>query len=48
MEGSTAGGLVSETWWPLVMIIIAGWFATDVWRWLGVFAGGRLREDGEL
>lgn len=30
------------------MIIIAGWFATDVWRWLGVFAGGRLREDGEL
>ncbi|POF31477.1 AzlD domain-containing protein [Roseibium marinum] len=41
--------LLTETWWwPFVMILVAGWFATDVWRWLGVFAGGRLREDGEL
>ncbi|PVB60944.1 AzlD domain-containing protein [Labrenzia sp. 011] len=40
---------ISQTWWwPFVMILVAGWFATDVWRWLGVFAGGRLREDGEL
>ncbi|MHA7772482.1 AzlD domain-containing protein [Roseibium sp. M-1] len=44
----TTGSLVLETWWPLVMILVAGWLATDVWRWLGVFAGGRLREDGEL
>ncbi|TYC64181.1 AzlD domain-containing protein [Rhodobacterales bacterium] len=35
-------------WWPYVMILLAGWVATDIWRWLGVFAGGRLREDGEL
>ena len=43
------GDLVAETWWwPYVMILVAGWLATDIWRWLGVFAGGRLREDGEL
>ncbi len=43
------GTLVQESWWwPFVMILVAGWFATDVWRWLGVFAGGKLREDGEL
>ena len=35
-------------WWPYVMILVAGWLATDVWRWLGVFAGNFLREDGEL
>jgi hypothetical protein len=35
-------------WWPYVMILVAGWLATDVWRWLGVFASGRLREDSEV
>jgi hypothetical protein len=35
-------------WWPYVMILVAGWLATDIWRWIGVFAGGKLREDGEL
>ncbi|MBD8890105.1 AzlD domain-containing protein [Roseibium litorale] len=35
-------------WWPYVMIIVAGWIATDMWRWLGVLAGGGLREDSEL
>jgi len=46
--GGTTGTLLLETWWPFVMILVAGWLATDVWRWLGVLAGGRLREDGEL
>ncbi|WP_108876041.1 AzlD domain-containing protein [Roseibium album] len=42
-------GLIRETWWwPYVMILVAGWLATDVWRWIGVFASGRLREDSEL
>ncbi|MES0881735.1 AzlD domain-containing protein [Roseibium sp. SCP14] len=42
-------GPVADTWWwPFVMILVAGWFATDVWRWIGVFAGGRLREDSEV
>lgn len=31
-------------WWPYVFIALAGWLATDVWRWLGVFAGNRLDE----
>lgn len=35
-------------WWPYVLIIVAGWVATDIWRFLGVFAGGRLSEDSEL
>lgn len=35
-------------WWSYVMILVAGWLATDVWRWLGVFASGRLREDSEV
>ena len=34
-------------WWPFLMILVAGWLATDIWRWLGVFASGRLREDSE-
>ncbi|MCK7611157.1 AzlD domain-containing protein [Roseibium sediminicola] len=49
MDGlMTDAGLGDTWWWPFVMILVAGWLATDVWRWLGVFAGGRLREDGEL
>jgi branched-subunit amino acid transport protein len=32
-------------WWPYVFIAIAGWLATDMWRWLGVVAGNRLKED---
>lgn len=34
-------------WWPYIVIIVAGWLATDLWRWLGVVAGNRLREDSE-
>jgi len=32
-------------WWPYVFIIIAGWLATDIWRWLGVLVGNRLKQD---
>lgn len=32
-------------WWPLAFILIAGWLATDVWRWLGVALGDRLKEE---
>lgn len=34
-------------WWPFVFILVAGWLATDMWRWLGVIAGNRLK-DGSL
>ncbi|MXN64144.1 AzlD domain-containing protein [Stappia sp. GBMRC 2046] len=30
------------------MIVVAGWLATDIWRWLGVIVGNRLREDSEI
>ncbi len=34
-------------WWPYLFIILAGTLATDVWRWVGVLAGDRLRDDSE-
>ncbi|MBB4954050.1 branched-subunit amino acid transport protein [Agrobacterium vitis] len=34
-------------YWPFVVIIVAGWLATDIWRWLGVLAGNRLQEGSE-
>jgi hypothetical protein len=36
-----------EGWWTYVVIIVAGFLATDIWRWLGVLAGSRLNEDSE-
>lgn len=36
-----------EGWWSYIFIAVAGWLATDIWRWLGVLAGNRLREDSE-
>lgn len=35
-------------WWGYLFIAIAGWLATDIWRWLGVLVGNRLREDSEI
>ncbi|WP_419913321.1 AzlD domain-containing protein [Hoeflea sp.] len=31
--------------WPYIFIAVAGWLATDIWRWLGVLLGNRIRED---
>lgn len=36
-----------DSWWAYAFIAIAGWLATDIWRWLGVVAGNRLRDDSE-
>ncbi|MBP1849935.1 AzlD domain-containing protein [Rhizobium halophytocola] len=36
-----------ENWWVYIVIILGGWLATDVWRWLGVIAGSRLNEESE-
>ncbi len=36
-----------EGWWPYLLIAVAGWLATDIWRWLGVIAGNRLKEGSE-
>ena len=35
-------------WWPYAFILLAGWLATDMWRWLGVLVGNRLRDDSEV
>lgn len=35
-------------WWPFVFILVAGWIATDMWRWLGVLLGNRIDETAEL
>ena len=32
-------------WWPYLFIAVAGWLATDIWRWLGVMIGNRLKVD---
>jgi len=34
-------------WWPYLFILIGGWLATDAWRFLGVYLGGRISEDSE-
>ncbi|MCX8997616.1 AzlD domain-containing protein [Rhizobiaceae bacterium BDR2-2] len=38
---------MSPDLWSYVFILVAGVLATDIWRWLGVLAGNRLREDSE-
>lgn len=38
---------IDAGWWPYLFILVAGTLATDVWRWLGVIAGGALREDSQ-
>lgn len=36
-----------QDYWAYVVIIVAGWLATDIWRWMGVIAGNRLEEGSE-
>ncbi|HOV05265.1 MAG TPA: AzlD domain-containing protein [Hyphomicrobiales bacterium] len=38
---------LDATWWPYVFILVAGWLATDIWRFLGVFLSDRLTEESE-
>lgn len=35
-------------WWPYVFILLAGSLPTNIWRWLGVFAGRVLRDDSDM
>ena len=35
-------------WWPYLFILAAGFAATDIWRFLGVYFGGKLSEDSDL
>lgn len=36
-----------DGFWPYLFIVVAGWLATDIWRWLGVVAGNRIDERSE-
>lgn len=33
--------------WPYVVILVGGCFATEIWRYLGVYVSGFLREGSE-
>ena len=48
MSGDAMSAAADVWWWPYVMIVVAGWLATDIWRWIGVLVAGRLREDSEF
>ena len=39
---------IDAWWWPYLFILIAGWMATDSWRFLGVFLGGRISENSDV
>jgi branched-subunit amino acid transport protein len=41
-------GSIDAWWWPFAFILIAGWAMTYPWRALGVYLGGRIREDAEI
>ena len=34
--------------WPYLFIAIAGFLATDLWRFLGVFLSARIGEESEI
>lgn len=38
---------IDSWWWPFVFILFAGWLATDAWRYLGVYFGGRISEQSD-
>ena len=38
---------IDAGWWPYLFILVAGTLSTEIWRWIGVVAGGRLRQDSE-
>lgn len=38
---------LDAAWWPFVYILIAGWFATDFWRFVGVLLGRRMNETSQ-
>lgn len=39
---------IDAWWWHYLFILVAGWLATDMWRYLGVYLGGRISEQSEF
>lgn len=46
-EHAAFGGALGD-FGPYVFILLAGWLATDIWRFLGVFSAYNLKEDSEI
>ncbi|MEM0900277.1 MAG: AzlD domain-containing protein [Pseudomonadota bacterium] len=38
---------IDAAWWSILFILIGGWLATDIWRWLGVLLGNRINEESQ-
>jgi hypothetical protein len=36
---------IDAWWWPFLFILVAGFLATDVWRFMGVYLGGRISDE---
>jgi len=41
-------GSIDAWWWPYLFILLAGCATTYPWRALGVYLGGRIRDDAEI
>jgi hypothetical protein len=39
---------IDQWWWPYVFIALGGWLATDLWRFVGVFLGGRIADGSDI
>lgn len=39
---------IDSWWWPYLFILVAGWFTTDSWRFLGVYLGGKVDEESDI
>jgi hypothetical protein len=40
--------LMFAGWWPFLVIAVAGYLATDIWRWLGVLTATHLDETSAI
>ena len=38
---------IDSWWWQYAYILIGGCLATDIWRFLGVYLGGRITEESD-
>lgn len=46
-EAHAFGGVLGA-YGPYVFILLAGWLATDIWRYIGVLSAYNLKEDSEV
>lgn len=40
--------LMQSGLWPYLLVVLAGYLPTDVWRWVAVLFGRNLDEDSEI